>query len=44
MKDKVIAVLIFGFIIITNVIGLWFLMGGDLSDLFNGCFNANGCE
>lgn len=43
MKDNLMAVLFIGFIIIANVLGLWFLMGGDLSDLINGCFNANGC-
>lgn len=43
VKDSLIAVLFIGFIIVTNVLGLWFLMGGDLLDLMNGCFNAKGC-
>jgi len=31
-------------IILLNVTGLWFLQGGDLSDLLNGCFDARGCN
>jgi len=44
MMDKVIVVLFLVFIIVANVLGLWFLTGGDLSEIINGCFDANGCE
>lgn len=43
MKDKIIFVLFLVFIIVANVLGLWFLMGGDLSELINGCVDAKGC-
>lgn len=44
MKNKIIPVLFIVFLIIVNALGLWFLMGGDLSELLNGCFDAKGCK
>lgn len=44
MKDKITVLLFIAFIIVLNVLGLWFLMGGNLSDLLNNCFNSEGCK
>ena len=44
LASAIILIFILLFFIVSTALGLWFLQGGDLSDIKNGCYNSNGCE
>lgn len=42
--ETTLVILFILFCLVSTATGLWFLEGGDLRDLPNGCYNSNGCE
>lgn len=47
MKERIdlaIGFFVIIFLIVSTSVGLWFFQGGDLRDLKNGCYHADGCE
>jgi hypothetical protein len=44
MYETTIVILFLLFCLISIAFGLWFLQGGDIRDIQNGCFNAGGCN
>ncbi|WP_158211636.1 hypothetical protein [Alkalihalobacterium alkalinitrilicum] len=42
--DTIIGILYILFFIFTTALGLWFMQGGDLRDLKDGCYQSSGCE
>lgn len=44
VKDEIIFWIVIIYIIVANVIGIWWLQVGDLSDLLKGCYDSDGCQ